>query len=308
MARLGLTRSRTPLAGRSVLITGAARGIGAELARKSAARGARVALVGLEPELLARVADELGPEHLWVECDVTDPEALKAAVGRAVETFGGLDVVVANAGIAPLTTVATGSARALARTIEVNLIGAMLTAHAALPEVAKRRGHILLISSAAAFTVLPGMSAYCAAKAGLERFGDALRLEVAHRGVTVASAHPTWIDTDMVRDTEAALPTFAESRGQLPGPLGAYTSVADCAQALVENLETRGRRVFVPRSVGVVSALRQVITGAFGERVAMRISAGRVPQLEADIRALNGQEFGRNSVAHRPTHSADPAA
>jgi NAD(P)-dependent dehydrogenase (short-subunit alcohol dehydrogenase family) len=308
MARLGLTRSRTPLAGRSVLITGAARGIGAELARKAAARGARVALVGLEPELLARVADELGPEHLWVECDVADPEALKAAVGRAVETFGGLDVVVANAGIAPLTTVATGSARALARTIEVNLIGAMLTAHAALPEVAKRRGHILLISSAAAFTVLPGMSAYCAAKAGLERFGDALRLEVAHRGMTVASAHPTWIDTDMVRDTEAALPTFAESRGQLPGPLGAYTSVADCAQALVENLETRGRRVFVPRSVGVVSALRQVITGAFGERVAMRISAGRVPQLEADIRALNGQEFGRNSVAHLPTRSADPAA
>jgi NAD(P)-dependent dehydrogenase (short-subunit alcohol dehydrogenase family) len=258
-----------------------------------------VALVGLEPELLASVADELGPEHLWVECDVTDPEALKAAVARTVETFGGLDIVVANAGIAPLTTVMTSTAQALARTIEINLIGAMLTTHAALPEIAKRRGHVLLISSAAAFTVLPGMSAYCASKAGLERFGDALRLEVAHRGVTVASAHPTWIDTDLVRDTEAALPTFAESRKQLPGPLGAYTSVDACAQALVENLETRGRRVFVPRSVGVVSALRQVITGAVGERLAMRISAGRVPQLEADIRALGGQEFGRNSVGNQ---------
>src|SRR3954454_14281010 len=163
------SRPRTPLAGRSGLITGAARGIGAELARKGAARGARVALVGLEPDLLAKVADELGPEHLWVETDVTDADALAAAVQRTVDTFGGLDVVVANAGIAPLTTVATASARALARTIEVNLIGAMLTAHAALPEIAKRRGHILLVSSAAAFTVLPGMSAYCAAKAGLER-------------------------------------------------------------------------------------------------------------------------------------------
>jgi NAD(P)-dependent dehydrogenase (short-subunit alcohol dehydrogenase family) len=294
-------RTRTDLAGKSVLITGAARGIGAALARKAAARGARVALVGLEPELLATVADELGPEHLWVEADVTDADALKAAVARTVETFGGLDVVVANAGIAPLTTVATGTARGLARTIEVNLIGAMLTAHAALPELAKRRGHILLISSAAAFTVLPGMSAYCAAKAGLERFGDALRLEVAHRGVTVASAHPTWIDTDMVRDTEAALPTFAETRAQLPGPLGAYTSVEDCAQALVENLETRRRRVFVPRSVGVVSALRQVITGALGEKLALRVAAGRVPQLEADIAALQGQEFGRNSVGDRDT-------
>ncbi|MDP9460676.1 MAG: short-chain dehydrogenase/reductase, partial [Actinomycetota bacterium] len=222
-------RPRTSLTGRSMLITGAARGIGAELARKAAGRGARVALVGLEPERLAAVADELGPEHLWVEADVTDPAALEAAVRRTVETFGGLDVVVANAGIAPLTTVATASAHSLARTIEVNLTGAMLTAHAALPAILERKGHVLLISSAAAFTVLPGMSAYCAAKAGLERFGDALRLEVAHRGVTVASAHPTWIDTDLVRDTEESLPTFKATRKQLPGPLGAFTSVETCA-------------------------------------------------------------------------------
>jgi NAD(P)-dependent dehydrogenase (short-subunit alcohol dehydrogenase family) len=292
-----MARKRTSLAGKSVLITGAARGIGAELARKAAGRGARVALVGLEPERLAALADELGPEHLWVEADVTDAEALKTAVQRTVDTFGGLDIAVANAGIAPLTTVYTASAHALARTIEVNLIGSMLTAHAALPEVAKRKGHILLISSAAAFTVLPGMSAYCAAKAGLERFGDALRLEVAHRGVTVASAHPTWIDTDLVRDTEAALPTFAKSRKQLPGPLGAFTSVEDCAQALVENLETRRRRVFVPGSVAVVSALRQMVTGAVAEKLALLVSKKRVPQLERDIAKLNGQEFGKNSIA-----------
>jgi NAD(P)-dependent dehydrogenase (short-subunit alcohol dehydrogenase family) len=160
MATLRRQRPRTPLSGKSVLITGAARGIGAELARRAAGRGARVALVGLEPQQLAAVADELGPEHLWVEADVTDADAIEAAVQRTVDTFGGLDIVVANAGIAPLTTVMTSSAHALARTIEVNLIGAMLTTHAALPEIAKRRGHVLLISSAAAFTVLPGMSAY----------------------------------------------------------------------------------------------------------------------------------------------------
>ncbi|MGY1652759.1 short-chain dehydrogenase/reductase [Geodermatophilus sp. SYSU D01119] len=294
-----LRRSRTPLTGEVVLVTGAARGIGAELARRAARRGARVALAGLEPELLAQVAAELGPGHLWVECDVTDAEALRTAVARTVDAFGGLDVVVANAGIAPLTTVMTGSAHALSRTIEVNLIGAMLTAHAALPAIAERRGHVLLVSSAAAFTVLPGMSAYCAAKAGLERFGDALRLEVAHRGVTVASAHPTWIDTDLVRDTEEALPTFAATRRSLPGPLGAFTSVEDCAEALVENLETRGRRVFVPRSVGVVSALRQAVTGAVAERVMVRLSAARVPQLERDIAALQGREFGRSSLGGR---------
>ena len=299
-------RPRTSLSGKSVLITGAARGIGAELARRAAARGARVALVGLEPERLAAVADGLGPEHLGVEADVTDAEALKAAVQRTVDTFGGLDVVVANAGIVPHTTVMTSSAHALARTIEVNLIGAMLTAHAALPHIAARRGHVLLVSSAAAFTVLPGMSAYCAGKAGLERFGDVLRLEVAHRGVTVASAHPTWIDTDMVRDTEAALPTFAATRRQLPGPLGAYTSVEACADALLENLETRGRRVFVPGSVGVVSALRQLVTGVVAEKIAMKASAKRVPQLERDIRALDGQEFGTHSVGARA--KTEPAA
>ena len=81
--------------------------------------------------------------------------------------------------------------------------------------------------------------------------------------------------------------------------LGAYTSVEACAQALVDNLETRRRRVFVPRSVGVVSALRKVVTGALSEKVMLKISAGRVPQLEADIAKLNGQEFGKNSVGDR---------
>ena len=296
-----MTRSRrsdrpSPLLGQAVLITGAARGIGAELARQAAARGARVCLAGLEPELLAAVADELGPEHLWVEADVTDPAALEAAVQRAVDTFGRLDAVVANAGIAPLTTVATSSARALSRTIEVNLTGAMLTARAGLPALTASRGHVLLVSSAAAFTVLPGMSAYCAAKAGLERFGDVLRLEVAHRGITVASAHPTWIDTDMVRDTKAALPTFAATLASLPGPLGAYTSVQACAQALVGNLERRGRQVFVPRSVGTVSAWRQLVTGVLGEQLVLARSRTAVPQLEREIADLQGREFGANSV------------
>jgi NAD(P)-dependent dehydrogenase (short-subunit alcohol dehydrogenase family) len=299
MALTSRRRSRTPLTGEVVLVTGAARGIGAQVARRAAARGARVTLAGLEPGLLAQVAADLGPEHLWVECDVTDAEALRTAVARTVDTFGGLDVVVANAGIGAFTTVATSSAHALARTIEVNLTGAVLTAHAALPALLERRGHLLLVSSAAAFTAAPGMSAYCASKAGLERFGDVLRLEVAHRGVTVASAHMTWIDTDLVRDAEAALPSFAATRRGMPGPLGASTSVEACAEALVDNLETRGRRVFVPRSVGVLSALRQVLTGAPGERAALRFWAERVPQLERDIAALGGQEFGRSSLGGR---------
>src|SRR4051794_31750199 len=103
----------------------------------------------------------------------------------------------------------------------------------------------------------------------------------------------------MVRDTEAALPTFAATLRQLPGPLGASTSVEACAEALVDNLETRRRRVFVPGSVGVVAALRQVVTGAVSEKVMLAAARRRVPELERDIAALDGQEFGTNSVGDR---------
>ena len=116
-----------PVAGKVVLVTGAARGIGAETARAAAARGARLALVGLEPEALAAVAASLGPAHTWQECDVTDQAALDRAVACVAETLGGIDVVVANAGVANNGTVAANPVAALARTIEVNLIGVVRT-------------------------------------------------------------------------------------------------------------------------------------------------------------------------------------
>src|SRR3954462_2842290 len=96
---------RYSLQGRTVLITGAARGIGAEAARQVAGRGARVACVGLEPEELERVAYTCGPEALWFEADVPDLDALERAVARAVDRTGGIDVVIANAGIGSAGTV-----------------------------------------------------------------------------------------------------------------------------------------------------------------------------------------------------------
>ena len=110
------------LAGKVVFITGAARGIGAEVARVLASRGARVALAGLEPDRLAALAHELGPAHTWSECDVTDQAALDAAVQATVRQFGRLDVVIANAGIAAIGTVTTAPVDALVRVLEVNLI------------------------------------------------------------------------------------------------------------------------------------------------------------------------------------------
>src|SRR4051794_18871037 len=134
--------ARTPLTGRVALVTGAARGIGAGSARALAQRGARVSLVGLEPGELARRAEEIGGDAAWFEADVTDRSALDAAVAGTVERFGGIDIVVANAGVTPIGTVATLPPDAFERTIEVNLLGVYRTVHATLPHLLARRGYI----------------------------------------------------------------------------------------------------------------------------------------------------------------------
>ncbi len=284
-----------------VLVTGAARGIGARTARLAAARGARVALLGLEPELLATVADETG--GVCFECDVTDQAAVERAVAGTVAAYGRIDAVVANAGIANHGTVAVNPVDALVRTVEVNLIGVMRTVSATLPHVTERRGYYLLVSSSAAFTVLPGMAAYCASKAGVEQFGNALRLEVAHKGVGVGTAHMTWIDTDLVRDARADVPDFDDTVRKLPGPLGSYVSVDACAEAFLRGIERRSRKVYVPRSLAVVQALRSLLLSPLGDRALLPSAVRSVPRLEERVRAL-GRSFGARSVEttrqHRP--------
>lgn len=284
------------LDGKTLLITGAARGIGAQMAREAARRGARIALVGLEPELLKDVATELGDGHLWYECDVTDQAALDAAVAATVAATGGIDIVVANAGVANLGTVAISPADALVRTIDVNLNGAIRTVGATLPHVIARRGYVLMVSSVAAFTAMAGMAAYCASKAGVEQFGNVLRLETRHLGVSVGTAHPIWIDTDLVRDARADLATFREAQEKLPWPLGVTISVERCAAALVEGIEKRRRKIFVPRAVGYVSAVRPLVLGRLADRVMARSTARLVPRMEDEVTAL-GRSFGEHSTA-----------
>ena len=284
--------------GKVVLITGPARGIGAETARVLAARGARLSLVGLEPERLAALCAELGDGHAWFACDVTDQAALDRAVAGTVETLGGIDVVIANAGIASNGTVAVTPVEALVRTIEVNLIGVVRTVSATLPHVTARGGYYLLVSSAAALAPLPGMADYGASKVGVEHFGSALRLEVAHRGVGVGTAHPAWIDTDLVRDQKRDLATFRETLRSLPGPFGSLTSVKECAAAFVGAIEKRSRKVFVPASLGPLAAVRQFFASPLAERVTGRRARRMVPRLEDEVRAL-GRSFGEHSAGLR---------
>ncbi len=160
----------------------------------------------------------------------------------------------------------------------------------------ERRGYFLLVSSVAAFTVLPGMAAYGASKAGIEQFGNALRLEVAHQGVAVGTAHMVWADTDMMRDVKEDLPVFGQMLSGLPRRLGLYTTPDACAGAFLRGITRRGRRVYVPRYLAVAQLLRGLLAGAAADLVLRRVAARTVPELESQVRRL-GRSFGRHTAA-----------
>ncbi|WP_026909398.1 short-chain dehydrogenase/reductase [Patulibacter minatonensis] len=288
------------LAGRRVLITGAARGIGAALARDLAARGARVALVGLEDERLAALCTELddqapaaGP-HAWFPADVRDLDAVWSAVAGAVERFGGLDVVVANAGIVNLGTVAGSRTEDLLRTIDVNLQGVVRTVGAALDPVIDARGHVLVVSSSSALGPTAGMAAYTASKAGVEAFADALSQELRPTGVSVGCAYLGWVDTDLVRDVDALLPSLRLLRRRLPWPLRATTSPEVAAAALADGIADRRRRVMVPRGLGILRWTRPVLTSRAGEATMGLLGHRLLPRMDRESRALD-RRFGANT-------------
>jgi len=133
--------------GRTVFITGAARGIGAATAERVYAKGANVALVGLEPELLQRNAAALGERAAFFEADVTDLQALQGAVEGTVEHFGAIDVAVANAGISYSGTLAGAPVEQIERTLAVNFLGVWRTDRAVIDQITKQRGYLLNISS-----------------------------------------------------------------------------------------------------------------------------------------------------------------
>ncbi|MET9631376.1 SDR family oxidoreductase [Lentzea sp. NPDC006480] len=239
--------------GKVVLITGAARGIGAEVARQLAARGARLALVGLEKAQLEEVARQTGGKA-W-EADVTDWDVLERVTNEVAEHFGAIDVVIANAGIAATGFVRSMDPKAFERVIEVNLLGVWRTVRTALPHLIRSRGYCLVVSSLAAIVHIPGNAAYSAAKAGCEAFADSLRAEVRHLGVDVGTAYFSWISTDMVNSADEH-PVFGKLRKGMPGVAGKKYPVRNVGRAVVRGVEKRAKAVHVPGWVGALKYFR----------------------------------------------------
>lgn len=267
--------------GKVVVVTGAARGIGAEAARRLSEQGAKVALVGLEPEELRRTAQACGPDATAWDADVTSWEQLEAAVEGIVAHYGGIDVVIANAGVAPTGLVRSMDPRAFERTIEINLLGVWRTVRTALPQIVERRGYVLIISSAAALVHAPALAAYSASKAGVEAFGDSLRGEVKHLGVDVGVAYFSWIKTDLVTSADSH-PVFGRVRKGTPGPASRVYPLEKVGDAVAQGVARRSRVICVPTWVNALRLFHGMVP-AVVERATARSAARADREILQDI-------------------------
>ncbi len=273
------------LGGKTALVTGAARGIGFATARAMIARGASVAVVDLEQAAADRAAAELGEDRtLAIAADVTDRAAMQRAVAATVERFGGLDVVVANAGIAPrVSTFKAMAPESFTRVLDVNLWGVYRTVDAALPQIVERKGHIVVISSVYAFVNGVGVTPYAMSKAAVEQFGRALRVELAPHGASATVAYFGFIATEMIRQGLDADPVATALFQAGPRPLRKRIPPSAAGEAIVRGIEQRSPRVIRPRRWTLVSLLRGLLNPLSDRQLE------REAKLHAVVRELDGR-------------------
>jgi NAD(P)-dependent dehydrogenase (short-subunit alcohol dehydrogenase family) len=284
--------------GKVALIIGGANGIGAEVARRLHAKGAKLVLTDLDEGQLKDVATRLGEDRvLTVVADVRELSAMQAAADKAIERFGGIDIVMANAGIGSALEI---DPEAFKTVIDVNLMCVFHTVRAALPSVIDRRGYVLIVSSLAAYAAGPGLAPYNAAKAAVEHFANALWREVAHHGVDVGSAHMSWIDTPLVRDSKADQSTFSEMLSKLPGPLGKTTSVEACGEAFVKGIEGRKSRINRPGWVGLLRRLKPLLTMPPADSPTLKFAPDLLPRMDAaEVAALGRSMSARTEMLEK---------
>ncbi len=259
---------RHPIANKVVLITGATGGIGTATAKALHARGARVVLTGRRREVLDALVLELGGDRtLAMPADVTYRVTLDAVVAAAVERFGGVDVVFANAGTV-VDPPATVNEHQFERVIEVDLLGVWRIVRAALPQIIARRGHVLLTSSIAAYTNGAANAAYAISKAGVEQLGRALRAELAPHGATAGVLYPGWTDTPIIKAAFGGNAIATEMlRRAYPRSLRTPISPEHVAAATVRGIERRSARVIVPGRWIPFSVLRGIVNPLFDRTI-----------------------------------------
>ena len=271
-----MTSSKSSLAHRVVLITGAASGIGAATALEVVAKGGIPVLVDCDAEPLANMAQQCGPQTLHWVADVTQLQAMQQVVEQTLLNLGRIDIVFANAGVAAFGPIAYIEPDAWKRCIEVNVFGVFNTIRAALPAIMQQSGYVLINASSSSFAHPPVMSAYAASKSAVEAMGNSLRIEMAAHGVGVGVVHAGWVRTPLV--TEGALhPGFVRLRATMPGPMNSETSPEETARVIVQGMLDRKRRIWVPGWLKILFALRALLHMPFAERELLRAA----PEIES---------------------------
>jgi len=192
--------------GKTVVVTGASRGIGAEAARHFAQAGANVALLARSGDAIGAIAREIGERAVAVTCDVASWSQVKGAIDQAVGRFGRVDVLVNNAGvIEPISMLRNSDPAAWAKAFDINLKGVYHGMRAAVPVMrAQGGGTVITIGSGAAYNALEGWSHYCASKAAALMLTKALHKEEAAAGIRALSLSPGTVATDMQREIKAS--------------------------------------------------------------------------------------------------------
>ena len=235
-----------PLAGKVVVITGGAGGIGRALARAFADRGARIALLDRDAEALEAA---LTGDWLAVPCDVTHADQCAVAMAQVRDALGGIDVLVNNAGISHRSAFSQTDAAVLRTVMDVNFFGSVHCTQAALPDLVRSRGRIVAVSSVAGFAPLIGRTGYAASKHALHGFFDSLRAELADAGVSVTIACPYFTDTAL---RTHALDGSGNANSAPPPSMGRPLSPEDVAEDIVTACLAR-RRMVISGRVGRAS-------------------------------------------------------
>lgn len=194
------------MGGKTVMITGASRGIGQAAAHAFAEIGANVALLARGVDEIAQIAGDIGKTALAIPCDVSRHSEVEAAVNATARTFGRIDVFIGNAGmVAPIGHLSETDPDAWGHAIDVNLKGVYYGMHAVMPGmIAQGHGTILTVSSGAAHSPIEGWSAYCSAKAGAYMLTRAADAEARSKGLRIMGLSPGTVATDMQREIKAS--------------------------------------------------------------------------------------------------------
>lgn len=233
---------------RAAFITGASSGLGAGLARRLAAEGCAVALSARREERLRALADEIGARGgraLPCPSDVTDKEALQAAIRRAADALGPIDLLVANAGISQMTLVEDFDAELVERHLRINFLGAVYAVEAVLPGMLERdRGHLVAMGSLAGYGGIPKTAAYSASKGALHNFFESLRVDLRDTGVDVTMLTPGYIRTPLTEKNLHSMPFLMD--------------LDDALDRMMDAIRKRKGLLAIPRPLSTLAWLAQV--------------------------------------------------